>query len=318
MMRNFPDEMEKIKTLASVDFLDLCLLGETGTGKTYIAQLIHNLSPRSKQPFIAVNCAELTPTLIEAELFGYERGAFTGAIARKAGFFEAAAGGTLFLDEIGEFPADLQGKLLKAVEEKCITRIGGTRPRPVNVRIIYATNRSLDVFREDLRYRIAAHTIKLKPLRERKDEIVALARLFFVQFSHRLGRDILVSNESLKILEKADWQGNIRELRSFVEKLCLGALFDNKNGENEGQTIEITREQILTQVSRVSVPDDGLNSDRFGVFTSGDKLENYLKRIETYLLKNAMENHNNNQTRAAQELGISRTGLIKKLKRIEH
>lgn len=318
MMRNFPDEMEKIKTLASVDFLDLCLLGETGTGKTYIAQLIHNLSPRSKQPFIAVNCAELTPTLIEAELFGYERGAFTGAIARKAGFFEAAAGGTLFLDEIGEFPAALQGKLLKAVEEKCITRIGGNRPRPVNVRIIYATNRSLEVFREDLRYRIAAHTIKLKPLRERKDEIVALARLFFVQFSHRLGRDILVSNESLKILEKADWQGNIRELRSFVEKLCLGALFDNKNGENEGQTIEITREQILTQVSRVSVPDDGLNSDRFGAFASGDKLENYLKRIETYLLKNAMENHNNNQTRAAQELGISRTGLIKKLKRIEH
>lgn len=317
-MRNFPDEMEKIKTLASVDFLDLCLLGETGTGKTYIAQLIHNLSPRSKQPFIAVNCAELTPTLIEAELFGYERGAFTGAIARKAGFFEAAAGGTLFLDEIGEFPAALQGKLLKAVEEKCITRIGGNRPRPVNVRIIYATNRSLEVFREDLRYRIAAHTIKLKPLRERKDEIVALARLFFVQFSHRLGRDILVSNESLKILEKADWQGNIRELRSFVEKLCLGALFDNKNGENEGQTIEITREQILTQVSRVSVPDDGLNSDRFGAFASGDKLENYLKRIETYLLKNAMENHNNNQTRAAQELGISRTGLIKKLKRIEH
>ena len=148
-------ETESIELLAGFDFLDVCLLGETGTGKTFAARLIHELSPRSRQPFIAVNCAELSPSIIESELFGYEKGAFTGAISSKTGKFEAAEGGTLFLDEIGELPANLQAKLLKVTEEKCITRVGGNRQRQIYVRIIYATHRDLDVLREDLRYRIA-------------------------------------------------------------------------------------------------------------------------------------------------------------------
>jgi sigma-54 dependent transcriptional regulator, flagellar regulatory protein len=320
-MRNFC-ETESIQQIAGFDFLDLCLLGETGTGKTHTARLIHELSPRSRQPFIAVNCAELSPSIIESELFGYEKGAFTGAVSSKTGKFEAAAGGTLFLDEIGELPANLQAKLLKVTEEKCITRVGGTRPRQIDVRIIYATHRNLDVLREDLRYRIAAHAIYLKPLRERKGEIVSLARLFVTQFSHRSKCVVKADDETLKILETARWQGNIRELRSFVEKTCLSALFDSKNEEAAENTVELTKELILSKLSAASVKPSIENgssvSENLATFAPGENLEGYLKRIETYLLINALDNHNNNQTRAAKELGISRTGLIKKLKRINH
>lgn len=317
-MKTYPHDENSIKILAGFDFLDLCLLGETGTGKTYLARLIHNLSPRAKQPFVAVNCAELTTSIIEAELFGYEKGAFTGAVTSKTGKFGAAAGGTLFLDEIGELSTDLQAKLLKVVEEKCITPVGGTRPRQIDVRIIYATNRNLEVLREDLRYRIAAHAIYLKPLRERRDEIVSLARLFLTEFSRRSGHDIKARDKSLKILEKAEWTGNIREFRSFIEELCLSALFNNKNEETKEETIEITENLILSQLSKPAVHRHSLDSEYLETFAVGDKLETYLRKIETYLLKNALENHNNNQTRAAKELGISRTGLIKKLKRIGH
>ena len=321
MLRNFC-ETESIQVLAGFDFLDLCLLGETGTGKKHTARLIQEFSPRSEKPFVAVNCAELTPSIIESELFGYEKGAFTGATASKEGKFEAAAGGTLFLDEIGELPANLQAKLLKVTEEKCITRVGGNRPRPVDVRIIYATHRNLDVLREDLRYRIAAHAIYLKPLRERKSEIVSLARLFVTQFSHRSRCVVNASDETLKLLETARWQGNIRELRSFIEKVCLSALFSYKNENNREHTVELTKELILSKLSATLVKPSNKNSsstsENLGVFSPGENMESYLRRIETYLLINALDNHNNNQTRAAKELGISRTGLIKKLKRIEH
>jgi transcriptional regulator with PAS, ATPase and Fis domain len=322
MQNNNFCETENIKHLAGFDFLDVCLLGETGTGKTHMARLIHEFSPRSQKPFVAVNCAELTPSIIESELFGYEKGAFTGATASKTGKFEAAAGGTLFLDEIGELPANLQAKLLKVTEEKCITRVGGNRPRPVDVRIIYATHRDLDVLREDFRYRIAAHAIYLKPLRERRDEIVALARVFLSEFSRRSRRTVLASDETLKLLENADWQGNVRELRSFVEKVCLSALFVSKSEKNPENVIELTATLVLARLSSISAQPLDTQKDssleNFINFTSGENMEEYLKRIETYLLKNAMDSHNNNQTRAAKELGISRGGLIKKLKRIGH
>lgn len=320
-MRNFC-ETENIQKIAGFDFLDVCLLGETGTGKTHLAHLIHEWSPRARQPFIAVNCAELTPSIIEAELFGYEKGAFTGAVSSKTGKFEAAAGGTLFLDEIGELPANIQAKLLKVTEEKCITRVGGTRPRQIDVRIIYATHRNLDVLREDLRYRIAAHAIYLKPLRERRNEIVSLARLFVTQFSNRSRCAVNVSDETLKLLETARWQGNVRELRSFVEKACLSALFDFNNKETPENTVELTKELMLSKLSAIlvkpTIEKASSDSESLATFAPGENMESYLKRIETYLLKNALDNHNNNQTRAAKYLGISRTGLIKKLKRIGH
>jgi len=322
MQNNHFCETEKLKFLARFDFLDVCLLGETGTGKSHTARLIHELSPRSRQPFVEVNCAELTPSIIEAELFGYEKGAFTGAVSSKTGKFEAAAGGTLFLDEIGELPRNLQAKLLKVVEEKCITRVGGNRPRSVDVRIVYATHRDLSVFREDLRYRIAAHTIRLKPLRERRDEIAPLARLFLSEFNRKSGRIIKANDETLKLLELSEWHGNVRELQSFIELIALSALFvEGETPSNE--TIELTDEFLLSRLSiSTARGQEGASfvmmSEIIPLFVPGEKMEEYLERIETHLLKTALDTHNNNQTRAAKHLGISRSGLIKKLRRIGH
>lgn len=328
MLNNF-SEPDRIALLARYDFLDVCILGETGTGKTYLARSIHNASPRKDKPFVAINCAELTPSIIESELFGYEKGAFTGALQSKEGKFEQAAGGTLFLDEIGELSANLQAKLLKVVEEKCVTRVGGNRTRQVDVRIVYATHRDLSVLREDLRYRVAAaYTIHLKPLRERRREIVLFARLFLSEFSNRCGRVVQANDETLKSLETLDWRGNVRELRSFVEKACLRALFadDEKKQADVRQAVELTDEILLAPFSNApaSPVQQHQNAkffsvaDKFPIFTPGEKMEDYLDRIEIHLLKNALETHDNNQTRAARELGLSRSGLIKKLKRMNH
>lgn len=314
-------ETENIDLLASFDFLDLCLLGETGTGKTHTAREIHKLSPRSQKPFIAVNCAELTPSIIESELFGYEKGAFSGAIATKLGKFEAASGGTLFLDEVGELPSNLQAKLLKSVEEKNITRVGGNRPHQVDVRMIYATHRDLGVLREDLRYRIAAHTINLKPLRERCDQIVPLAQMFLREFSCLCGKVFNASDETLRVLENSPWLGNVRELGSFVKKWCLKALFATERNNLRGEVIELTSENILVELPPSNGPQitsQSRSKVELPKFMPGDKMESYLENIEISLLKDAMYSNNNNQTRAAKELGISRSGLIKKLKRISH
>ncbi len=317
-------ENEKLELLAGFDFLDLCLLGETGTGKTHLARLIHKLSPRAKMPFVAVNCAELTPSIIEAELFGYEKGSFTGATSSKAGKFEAADGGTLFLDEIGELPSNLQAKLLKVVEEKNVTRVGSNRARQLNVRIIYATHRDLNVLREDFRYRVTtAHAIQLKPLRERRDEIVPLARLFLLDFSQRCGRNVRVSDATLKLLEVAEWRGNVRELCAFVEKWCLDALFAAECEQKSNSTIELTEELLCARLSNTPAPQHESarflsDFEKFPPFKSGDKMEEYLEEIEIKLLKKAMQENNNNQTHAARELGLSRGGLIKKLKKLSH
>lgn len=171
MLYTLQNENVNLNYLARLDFLDLCLLGETGTGKTRTAKLIHDLSPRKSAPFIAVNCAGLAGSLIESELFGYEKGAFTGAVGSKQGKFEAANSGTLFLDEIGELEPTIQAKLLKVVEEKVITRVGANNSRAMDVRIIYAASGPVSLPRR-LQYRITAHPIELKPLRERADEII--------------------------------------------------------------------------------------------------------------------------------------------------
>lgn len=321
MLNSSLSETEKLQVIAGFDWLDVCLLGETGTGKTHTARLIHNLSPRAVGEFIHVNCAELSASIIESELFGYEKGAFTGAVAAKTGKFEAAAGGTIFLDEIGELPESLQAKLLKVVEEKSVTRVGGTRPRFVDVRIIYATHRDLSVLREDLRYRVAAaHLIYLKPLRERTEEIVPLARLFLSEFGGKSGRDISVSDRTLRLLEASEWRGNLRELQSFVEKACCEALFIAEDAKLPSGTIELTDELLMARFAPVVQKKVRLfrAADKLPPFALGEKMEEYLERIEAYLLQKAMAVNNNNQTHAARDLGLSRGGLIKKLKRISH
>jgi transcriptional regulator with GAF, ATPase, and Fis domain len=320
MFGNYHDT-ENIPLLARFDFLDLCILGETGTGKSHTARLIHDLSPRKSEPFVAVNCAELTPSIIEAELFGYEKGAFTGALASKMGKFEAADGGTIFLDEIGELPVNLQAKLLKVVEEKCVTRVGGNRVRELDVRIIYATHRDLSVLREDLRYRVAAaHMVYLKPLRNRVEEIVPLARQFTSEFSNKSGRVVKASDETLKLLEASEWRGNVRELQSFVEKACCEALFIAEDAKPPSGTVELTDELLTARFSPVVQKKVRLfrAADKLPPFALGEKMEEYLERVEAYLLQKAMAVNNNNQTHAARDLGLSRGGLIKKLKRMSH
>lgn len=316
-MKTHPDNENGIKVLAGFDFLDLCLLGETGTGKTHTARLIHNLSPRSEKPFVAVNCAELSASIVEAELFGYEKGAFTGAISSKVGKFEAAAGGTLFLDEIGELNNDMQAKLLKVVEEKHITRVGSVVERPVNLRIIYATNRDLSVFREDLRYRIAAHTIDLKPLRERREEILPLARKFVADFSRKSGREIVASKNTLGLLEQADWRGNVRELRSFIEKVCLDALChadQRKLPDEKPPTAELTAQILFSRL-----PQDEIRLVKRPILDErNESITDYRQEIKDYdrcLIKKTLEKNKRNVSRTAVELGLSRYGLIKKIKR---
>src|SRR5881409_2429500 len=197
------------------------LLGESGTGKELFARAIHHLSNRRDKPIVAINCAAIPETLIENELFGHERGAFTGAGERRLGKFELAAGGTVFLDEIGELPVAVQGKLLRAIEEKAIDRIGGRGPVPVDVRVVAATNKDLrgavdkGEFRGDLFFRLAVFPIEIPPLRERDDDIVLLARHFAAQLGKELrGREATLSEASISALRTHRWPGNVRELEN--------------------------------------------------------------------------------------------------------
>ena len=206
------------------------LLGETGTGKEVIAQAIHDASPRHQRPMVRVSCAAIPATLIESELFGRERGAFTGALSRQIGRFEAANQSTLFLDEIGELPTEVQVKLLRVLQERVIERLGSTQPIKVDVRIIAATNRNLETavqdktFREDLYYRLNVFPIEIPPLRERVDDIPTLVATFIDEFSRAFGKPIdPISNESLRELQGYSWPGNVRELRNVIERAVIVA-----------------------------------------------------------------------------------------------
>src|SRR5438132_4882996 len=204
------------------------LLGESGTGKELFARAIHHLSNRRDQPFVAINCAAIPETLIENELFGHERGAFTGAGERRLGKFELASSGTVFLDEIGELPLAVQGKLLRVIEEKSVDRIGGRAPVPVDVRVVAATNKDMrgavdkGEFRGDLFFRLAVFPIEIPPLRERDDDIVLLARHFAAQLGKELrGREATLSDASVSALRPHRWPDNIRELQNSIERACI-------------------------------------------------------------------------------------------------
>ena len=211
------------KTTATV-----LLTGETGTGKELVARAIHRLSPRREKPLITVNCASLPSTLIESELFGREKGAFTGALTRQAGRFEIAHGSTLFLDEIGELPLELQGKLLRVLEEGRFERLGSTRTIQVDVRVIAATHRELKKevgrgnFREDLFYRINVFSIEIPPLRERIEDIPLLTWAFVNEFSEKMGKKIqMINRKTMEALQRYPWPGNVRELRNVIERAVI-------------------------------------------------------------------------------------------------
>ncbi len=275
------------------------LLGETGTGKELTARYIHQLSGRRSKPFIGTNCAALTETLLESELFGHERGAFTGAVGRKAGRFELADGGTLFLDEIGEISPALQVKLLRVLQEREFVRVGGTQSIACDVRVIAATNRDLQSavsdgeFREDLFYRLNVFPIRLPPLRERREDIPLLVEQFVAQSAGRLNVGVpSVSTDALAILASHHWPGNIRELQNVVERMVL--MCDG----GEILPMHVPREIAATARETIDVqPESGLRG------------------YERAMIIQALNGTKWNQTRAAEVLGISRDNLRYRLKK---
>jgi two-component system, NtrC family, response regulator AtoC len=283
------------------------LLGETGVGKEVVAELIHRSSPRASRPFVRLDCASLPPTLLESELFGHERGAFTGAEKRKLGYFEAAEGGTILLDEIGELPSALQSKLLTALERRIVTRIGSTEEIAIDVRVIAATNRDLQEevkqgrFREDLYYRLAVFTIFVPPLRDRPGDIIPLASRFARQFSSELGQPAPGFTVAARAaLDHYAWPGNVRELRNAIER----AVVLTPHGD-----IDIT---ALPDAIQVRARAEG---EAASPFQLDGHVPAQLQQMERTAIVAALEACNQNQTQAARRLGISRRSLIYKMER---
>lgn len=272
------------------------ILGETGTGKELVARALHFDGPRSERPFIAVNCAALPEQLVESELFGHERGAFTGATERKVGLFQAAEGGTLFLDEIGELPLGQQGKLLKAIEDKVVRPVGSVRDRPVNIRFVAATNAAIEErsrqgeFRSDLLYRLNTITAEVPPLRQRGDDILAIAQTFVTEFERRYGRSRLEFTSAARhALLQHPWPGNIRELRNVVEQASLMCARDQ---------IDVA-DLNLRDVPNL-VPSGG---------AATEVRESRLADTERAMIIGALRQTGGNVTLAARALGISRDTL---------
>jgi formate hydrogenlyase transcriptional activator len=236
------------------------ILGETGTGKELIARAVHRMSPRRERPFITLNCAAIPTGLLESELFGYERGAFTGALSQKIGRFEMANRGTLFLDEVGDIPLDLQPKLLRALQEKAFERLGGTKTIPIDVRLVAATNRNLTqmmgdkLFRSDLYYRLKVFPITTPPLRDHPDDIPILARHFTQKYAAKMGKQIeKIPSDTMRALVSWSWPGNVRELENFIERAVILSRGPNLRAplaEIRADAMEPAGSQTLEQVER--------------------------------------------------------------------
>jgi len=275
--------------------------GESGTGKELIARALHRLSPRKNGPFVAVHCAAFSESLIESELFGHEKGAFTNAMAQRKGRFELADGGTLFLDEVGEIDLETQVKLLRVLEERAFERVGGSELVEIDVRLIVATNRNLrtmvdsGAFREDLYYRLNVVRIPLPPLRDRDSDLMLLLQHFLATFCEENDKQIAgVTPEAMDALEAYDWPGNIRELRNVVERMVVLCRSD-----------KITLRDIPSEVKAGRAPRVG----------SGVKLSDKatMKDAEKSMIEQALSDNQGNRTKAAEQLGISRRTLHRKL-----
>jgi len=278
------------------------IMGESGTGKELFANLVHATSPRSEKPMIVVNCGALPETLLESELFGYEKGAFTGATARRMGRFEEADGGTLFLDEIGELSPPVQVKLLRFLQEREFQRLGGNQTIQADVRIISATNQNLEekvkegTFREDLYYRLNVVSITVPPLRDRRGDISVLTKYFIKRFSAENGKDIKgLSNEAMDILMKYDYPGNVRELENIIERAVV-----------------ITRDQVI---SIKDLPFEEISPQHFADYKEGGALRDEIESLERKRIEQALDETGNNQTKAAELLGITERTLRYKLKK---
>jgi len=299
---------ETINQIAATGASTVLLRGETGTGKDLVARVIHQSSDRAKQPFINITCTAISEALLESELFGHERGAFTDAKAQKKGLFEMADGGTVFLDEIGDMPATLQAKLLRFLEERKFRRVGGTREIAVDVRVIAATNRDIDQaiedgkFRRDLMYRLNVITIDLPPLRSRGDDVRLITQYFVERFAREFKRPVKdIAASAYERLCGYAWPGNVRELRNVIERAVLLC-------KNEG----IESGDIV--LGRADLPATEWNVERFALPKDGFDLER-LRTLEGHLLRQAMERSGHNQTQAAKLLGVSRDRLRYRLQK---
>jgi two-component system, NtrC family, nitrogen regulation response regulator NtrX len=287
----------------------ICILGETGTGKELVARAIHEKSPRHENAFITLNCAAIPAELIESELFGHEKGAFTGATARHTGKFEQAEGGTLFLDEIGDMPLAMQAKLLRVLEEGEVERVGGDKPIKVNVRVIVATHRNLEElvkkneFRADLFHRVYVFPLSLPPLRERKEDFPALVAHFAKQVAKQNGwKEKLFSEEAIVELRRYPWPGNVRELRNIVERLVLLSSEDTVIDDDVCLALP-AGELSATASSNAPAPGQGT-------------LEQRTEAFEREVLLAEIRRHNFHMTNVARALGLERSHLYKKCQQL--
>jgi len=298
---------ETIKRVAPTT-TTILITGETGTGKELIANAIHANSPRKDNPLIKINCAAIAENLLESELFGHEKGAFTGAVVTKPGRFELAHKGTLFLDEVGELPREMQVKLLRVIQEQAFERVGGLRTIKVDVRLITATNRNLLVdvkegrFREDLFYRLNVLPIHLPALRERRDDIPALTDFFIDKFNRKLDRAIIGVEEKVRdLFLQYAWPGNVREMENLLERVVLMA-------KGSVITLEDIPLELKTAVDEVSRLPQEVHSSQFKEFIKSQTGE-----VEKQMIVRSLEECGGNVTRAAQQLGLSRKGLQLKM-----
>jgi two-component system, NtrC family, response regulator AtoC len=315
------ERMEAILSRVAAGVINVLVLGETGVGKDVLARRIHELSPRAKMPLVSINCGALSESLLEGELFGHEKGAFTGAVQAKQGLLESANGGTIFLDEIGEMPLALQVKLLRVLEQREVMRVGAVRPRIIDVRFIAATNRNLESeivdgrFRQDLYFRLNGITLSLPPLRERTEEIGALALTFIAQACEAMGRrdQPRIAPDAMETMLAYQWPGNIRELRNLIERavlLCTGNT--------------IMREHLPMEKMGAVVPRSGPPSTRAAAPPAPNRLQARSATIpapgaspppdqERQRVLDALEACAGNQSQAAKVLGISRATLIRRI-----
>lgn len=299
--------LDMVRAVAPTDAAVL-ILGESGTGKELLTDLIHAQSKRSRKPCVKINCAAIPENLMESELFGVERGAYTGADRSRPGYIEQAAGGTLFLDEIGDLPLAMQGKLLRVLQEKRSFRVGGTRETAVDFRLICATNcKLLDLvaqkkFREDLYYRISVMPVQVPPLRERREDIPLLVATFQKRLAQAgVGREVDFTPEALELLQQYDYPGNIRQLKNIVEQL----------------TIRFPGETIKPRQIPVTLNKDSFVGSLFESFTVDKPLKEAVQEFEDRYIAKVLKSTGGNKTRTASILGLSRQMLWEKMKRTE-
>lgn len=298
---------QEIKVLAKNDSVDLLIYGETGTGKEVVVNTIHDESGRRIMPLVKINCSAIPENLLESELFGYEKGAFTGAVKSKKGLMEMADGGTLFLDEVGELPLSMQAKLLTFLEDRRFKRVGGLQDIEVNVRVIAATNRDLaqesenNTFRQDLYYRLNVMQIQIPPLRQRTEDIPVLAKHFLDHFSRKFNKEIHDFHpDFLAALVARPWKGNVRELRNVMERSVLFCETELLTGE-AGATFPNGQEQGTDAFHPKSLEQGGID------------LRQEVERFESQYIEKALSLSGGNLTHAAQLLGLSRFALRRRL-----